>query len=103
MQGKRLVKKVDYLEPEIVNNTRTSFQLEYYVTESRLSVEPDIGDTTVYGIEIVKTSDSKICENIVFNNVFCSRESAEGFADLIARNTVTPVSLEYIIQDTLGV
>ncbi len=103
MHNKFLIRRVDNVTSEAPESKTGSFVLEYYIIESELPESNDFGKVIVYGLEIVKKLTSELSEKNQIENVFCSREAAEGLVNILAVNSVTPVSLGYIIEDMLGV
>ncbi len=96
--------------PEIVMG------LDYYLLESDLEMEIEKGVDNItgdvitkmetrksYGIEIVKRQIGIPDEKERFKDVFQSRERAEGLVQMLARQTVTPSTLSYILDDLIGI
>lgn len=93
---------------KVVVNTeeekKRKFILEYYTLEKEVYVEGDSHNT--YGIEVLKreTTDLgtlKIEYRKVFD-IFCTEEEAKGAANILADNTVTPVSVRDIVEQFIG-
>jgi hypothetical protein len=78
------------------------FDLEYYLLESEID-DGELAGMTAYGIEIVKIVGQAPVENAIVKNYTCSREAAHDLLCKLAENVVTPVSLEYIMDDIVGV
>lgn len=74
-------------------------ELEYYLTESW---NPENDECVLYGIEVVKKHFGEISERVQFQDVFNSREKTTDLIELLARNTVTPMSLASILDDILA-
>lgn len=102
MNNKYFFMKVENINSEAPEGKSVSFELEYYITESKLEVNEN-SENQVYGIEIVKTLSSGIVEKSTIQDIYCKKEDAQVFAGILASNSVTPVSLGYIVEDFLGV
>lgn len=74
-------------------------ELEYYLTESS---SPENDECVFYGIEIIKKHLGEISERVLFKDVFNSRKKTADLIELLARNTVTPMSLASILDDILA-
>jgi hypothetical protein len=97
---KRLKEKVEVFVREYPRN----LGLEYYLLESEDKEDYYcIEDCAGYGIEIVKIFKNKPVEKISFTNVTPNKEDAMDIIDILARNTVTPMELPYILDDLVGV
>ncbi|HOA56273.1 MAG: DUF6514 family protein [Acetivibrionales bacterium] len=79
------------------------FDLEYYLLENETDHDYPESVQTVYGIEIVKRLDDGSVENEKFEGVYVDKSKTRKLIDLLAANTVTPVSLPYILDDLLSV
>lgn len=93
---------------KVVVNTeeekKRKFILEYYTLEKEVYVEGDSHNT--YGIEVLKreTTDLgtlKIEYRKVFD-IFCTEDEAKVAANILADNTVTPVSVRDIVEQFIG-
>ena len=99
---RKLIQTVSVTAKE--EDTTRFFQLEYCVIAKDAYVE---GMTTeTYGIEILKKEKTKsgtlkVEYRKVFD-VFCTQAEAVNCAYLLARNTVTPVSLRDILEQMIG-
>ena len=56
-----------------------------------------------YGIEIIKKDNGKVLESILIRNIYSKREKSESLIRKLFVNSVTPVSLPYVLDDLLGV
>ena len=76
-------------------------EMEYYIIDEDISEE--YSDLQSYGIKIVKTKcaegGGKIRESKEIGNIFYRRSDVEEFADILVRNTVTPMSLMDVVED----
>ncbi len=99
MLSRFFVKQVEIECNDCVCSMESDLELEYYLTESSCC-END--ECVVFGIEIVKKHSGEICERVRFPDVFCTRERTNDLIELLARNTVTPVSLASILDDILA-
>lgn len=80
-----------------------SFELEYYLLESEADNDDAANNRTIYGIEIVKKTDGGCVENSRFEGIFTDKSRTRELIGTLASNTVTPVSLPYILDDLLGI
>ncbi len=76
-------------------------EMEYYIISEDISEK--YSDLQSYGIKIVKTScnegGGKVSESKEIDNIFYRRDDVERFADVLIRNTVTPMSLMDVVED----
>ena len=78
------------------------FDLEYYILECRTECESI--NISTYGIEIVKIQRSngiKYTEAKTIHEVCTSEKMIYKIAKLLSDNSVTPISLEEVIDDTV--
>lgn len=102
MSTRKLVRKVNV--KAIEENKVISFELEYYTLAKETSV--DSASALTYGIEVLKKSLSsektfKIEYRKIFD-IFCTEAEAQDAALVLARNTVTPISVSDIIEQFIG-
>lgn len=88
----------------VEEDAKRSFILEYFTLEKETYVEGESHNT--YGVEVLKREKTalgtvRIEYRKVFD-VFCTEEEAINAANLLADNTVTPVSLKDIIEQLIG-
>lgn len=101
MSIRRAVRKV------VVNTEeerKRKFILEYYTLEKEIYVEGESYNT--YGIEVLKreTTDFgtlRIEYRKVFD-IFCTEAQAKMAANILADNTVTPVSVKDVVEQFIG-
>ena len=101
MSIRRVVRKV------VVNTEeekKRSFILEYYTLEKETYVEGSSHNT--YGVEVLKreNTDQK-CLRIEYRKVFdifCTEDEARRVANVLADNTVTPISVHDVIEQFIG-
>lgn len=103
MISKFLEKKIEIQSQEISHEPGNPLELEYYLVECDLKEEEGSGFKNGYGVEIIKKENGKVLESIIFKNIFCIREKSESLINKLFVNTVTPVSLPYILDDMIGV
>ena len=76
-------------------------EMEYYIISEDISEK--YSDLQSYGIKIVKTKcnevGGKVSESKEIDNIFYRRDDVEKFADILIRNTVTPMSLMDVVED----
>lgn len=84
------------------HDQENKFELEYYLLESEMD-DPDQGTIqTAYGVEIVKRMGDGSAENKRYEKIYTNRQKVLDLIGLLAANTVTPLSLPYILDDLLG-
>lgn len=103
MISKFLEKKIEILVAENSGITGNTLELEYYLVESDNDMPEDMDTDKGYGVEIVKKEFGLTKESKMIKNIFCSRKTAEELLILLADNSVTPVTLPYILDDTMGI
>ena len=102
MVSKFLEKRVEVETGEDPQQNRNAMELEYYLLE----IETDAGEQELkkaYGIEILKKQQGIHEEKKKYQDVFCSRERTKNLVEQLAENTVTTVTLPYILDDILGI
>lgn len=102
MSIRKLVKKVMVNVDE--ENERQCFSLEYYTLERETNCEGFSNNT--YGIEVLKRSNQtpkmlRVEYRKIFD-VFCTEAEAVEAALVLARNTVTPISVCDVIEQFIG-
>lgn len=103
MISKHLERTVEILPDENLNGVQEKIELEYYLVESEINEMEDLKSKVAYGIEIVKKPSGGTAEKQTVKNIFCCKDSVKQLLDKFANNTVTPISLFYILDDTIGV
>jgi len=82
--------------------TGNSFFVDYFITDEQSSISESMGVVT-YGVSVKKRLESEVeADTATAPSLFTSLAEAEAFADTLARNAVTPVSLLYIVEDYLA-
>jgi hypothetical protein len=102
MMSRFLEKRIEVGGQEIPFNPGNALELEYYLIESEPAREDAGPGEKGYGIQIIKKENGVASESAIFRDIHHSRETAEKLVRLLADNTVTPVTLPYIIDDMLG-
>ena len=102
MLSRFLEKRIEIGGQEILCNPGNALELEYYLVESDPDRENTAPEERGYGIQIIKKESGVACESVMLRDIHPSRETAEKLVKLMADNTVTPVTLPYIIDDMLG-
>ena len=97
-------KPVRKIEVNVHEEKERSFILEYFVLEKELYLEGISKNT--YGVEVLKREKTaqgtlRIEYRKVFD-VFCTEQEAYIVADILADNTVTPVSVHDVIEQFIG-
>jgi hypothetical protein len=77
-------------------------ELEYYLLISETEDCENNAILKTYGIEIVKKANGLLSESKGFENVHTDKERMRDIIGIMAENTVTPVSLQDILEDLLG-
>lgn len=90
--------EVDLDNGSMANN---KMQLEYYLIESEYSHSCDCGDK-VYGIEIIKKDSEYHVESEFVRNLSNSKENTKGILSILAKNTVTPIELQFVLDDLMA-
>jgi hypothetical protein len=103
MVSKFLEKQVEVEYDGLQQRSENAIELDYYLLESEYSEIGDMETQKGYGVEIVKKHKGILNEKKHFENIFSTREKTKNLIDLLAKNTVTPSSLPYILDDLLGV
>jgi len=99
----KLLEKSIKVECEMYKNEPgNDFELEYYLLENDVK-DSEIKANKVYGVEIVKKLNDGSTEIERFENIYTSSEEARELIGKLAANTVTPLSLPYILEDLIGV
>lgn len=80
--------------------SRDSFILDYFLLEEGFPVGQKMNVIT-YGISVMKSKDG-LKETADAPSLFIDENDAMELLDLIARNSVTPISLNGIIEDFLA-
>ena len=92
MIAKKLVKEVN------VNNNEDgecgNFSLKYYLTNT---------ENNIYGIEIEKNQDDLANEVRCLNDILQTKEQTVQLLEQLARNQVTPITFDYVIEDFWGI
>ncbi|HHW49540.1 MAG TPA: hypothetical protein GXX14_13130 [Clostridiaceae bacterium] len=103
MVSKSLEKIVQLIPDENEMEFKNPMQLEYYLVESESPGDLQTYTDKVFGIEIVKKIGNNEVERKLIRNYSHSRQTTENILKVLAENTVTPVSLPYILDDIIGV
>ena len=92
------------VEVDLDNGTMANnkLQLEYYLIESEYGQSCDFCGDKVYGIEIVKKDSDYYAESEFVRNLSNSKESTKGILSILAKNTVTPVELQFVLDDLMA-
>lgn len=101
MQRKYLQKIIKLTENEESKSFSEPIELEYYLVESKIDNE-DFNGIEMYGIQIVKKIGKDFMESEFVRNITFNKDNAIDMIDKIARNTVTPMTLKYIVYDLIS-
>lgn len=101
MSNRKSVRKVVV---NITEEEKRNFILEYSILEKEIYIEG--ASAATYGIEVLKKEKTDIgtlrVEYRKIFDVFCTEEEALSAINLMADNTVTPVSCHDIIEQLIG-
>lgn len=106
MVNKYFRKRMDVLMNDCYPDNNGAISLEYYLLESEDSEqrnEIEINVCAGYGVEVVKVHSDKPVESNSFNNITRCKETAVDIINVLARNTVTPIELPYVLDNIIGV
>lgn len=80
--------------------------LEYFLIESEIEDIDELKGTKTYGIEIIKKTGKAISEEALesaaVRNISTSKNKTEKIIKLLSSNYVTPVALDYVLEDIVG-
>ncbi|HHV97262.1 MAG TPA: hypothetical protein GXX37_12470 [Clostridiaceae bacterium] len=74
-------------------------ELEYYLLENMASYNDKHREERVYGLRIAKKIGENCYEEKSIMNFSCNIDKTRKFINKLADNEVTPVTLEFIIED----
>ncbi len=102
MDTRKLIRTVSVSAEEEQNTSY--FVLEYYVLSGNTDIDGVCANT--YGIEVLKRSHTtwgtlRVEYRKVFD-VFCTETEATDAACILARNTVTPISVRDVLEQFIG-
>lgn len=82
-------------------NINKGFIIEYYKLEKEKENMQIKENEVVYGVEVVKKDkeNERISEVSYIDNITKNENEINSLLKVISKNNVTPVSLEYIIED----
>ncbi len=101
MLSKYLQSRIEVdLENGSISNSK--MQLEYYLIESENSQRCDFCGDKVYGIEIIKKDSDYHAESEFVRNLSSSKENTKGILSILAKNTVTPIELQSVLDDLMA-
>lgn len=100
MISKFLEKRIEIIPQEITDGLGNPLELEYYLVEC----DSDCNEAEKgFGVEIVMKNKGIVSDSILINDIFPAREQSENLIRKLFVNSVTPVSLPYILDDLIGV
>ena len=100
MVNKYLESKIRLNHDSIVNLKNSDIELEYYLIENTSQNEPF--NKKKYGIEILKRDSNKCIESEIIKEFSKSKEDVTNILNKLSKNTVTPSSVLFILDDILG-
>jgi len=103
MLSKYLEKRIEVMPDENSFSLSNPIELHYYLLESDNSETEEFQSETVYGIEIVKIVNAKKIESGIVRNLSSCKKSTEFILNKLAKNTVTPVGMPFVLDDMIGV
>jgi len=104
MVNKYFKKRMDVSMKDYFMDFEEPISLEYYLLEyEENDNNSEFGACTGYGVEVVKILKNEPVESNSFNNITHCKETAVDIINVLARNTVTPVELPYVLDNIIGV
>lgn len=106
MANRLFEKKIELLQDENMVGFKSPMKLEYYLIESKIDDADEIDELSgkkVYGIEIVKKIDGLKDEMKAVKNLSCCIEKTKDVLEMLAKNSVTPVGLQFVLEDMIGI
>ncbi len=101
MSNRKTIRKVVV---NITEEEKRSFILEYSILEKEIYIEG--ASTNTYGIEVLKREKTDLgtlrVEYRKIFDIFCTEKEAIDAVNLMADNTVTPVSCHDIVEQLIG-
>lgn len=101
MINRYLQKKVELESVDNVIGFKGAIELEYYLIESEIKDHDELSGKKAFGVEIVRKIENEV-ETKTINNLYCCKESTINLLNTLAKNTVTPIGLPFIIDDIIG-
>ena len=102
MIKKLLEKEIEILTDENQILFNTPIKLEYYLLESELEEIDEKKGEKVFGIEVIKKIQEINDEVISFKDFSSSLEKTKSILNTLAKNSVTPIGLPYVLEDIIG-
>ena len=108
MVNKYLKKRMDVSTKEYSTDFKeTDFKdmirLEYYLLECEDKDNTyEFGSIIGYGVEVVKVLKDETVESKSFKNITCCKDTVINIIDVLAKNTVTPIELPYVLDNIIG-
>ncbi|MCR4437035.1 MAG: DUF6514 family protein [Clostridiales bacterium] len=100
---KYLEKKIELLPGEDTKDCANPIELEYYLLESEENELNHVSGNKIYGIEIVKKVSEWELECETIKNYSIYKDNTREILNKLANNAVTPIELQFILDDLLGV
>lgn len=103
MVNKYLKRRMNIPMKDYLSDFKEPISLEYYLLECEDNGNNDeIGVCIGYGVEVVKILSDKPVESNSFNNITHCKKAALDIINILARNTVTPIELPYVLDNIVG-
>ena len=83
-------------------NSEFPMELEYYLVESDMKIPEDSDEMKVYGIGIVKKTKEVCCESKLIADFSCCITRTKEVLKKLISNSVTPVALNYVLEDIIS-
>jgi len=99
MISRFLEKRVEIDMEEPGRKPGNTLELEYYLLENEAGGNES---GSIFGVEIREKNQGVLNEIKNYYNIFSSREDTLNLVKMLARNTVTPSTLPYVLDDMLG-
>lgn len=93
----------------LINNDAENYgydmpiELEYYLLESEANYREEPTGRKIYGLGIAKKIDETCYEEKTVRNFSCNINETKKVIKKLADNEVTPITLEFILDDMLGI
>lgn len=102
MINRVLESKAEITKDENRDSMGEPIALEYFLLENKIHEFPELFESKIYGIEIVKKMKDQIIEMNSFRDISSYREKTKDLIHMLAKHKVTPISLPEILEDVIG-
>jgi hypothetical protein len=102
MIKKLLEKEVEVLTDENQILFNFPIKLEYYLLESECEEIEELKGEKIFGIEVIKKVEGIKEEVMSFKEFSSNFEVTKKILNTLAKNSVTPIELPYVLEDMIG-